>query len=97
MEAGEEQIRFHALPGDEGREGKPVETGLEAVPRSTELSPRPVPTGNLRNDNGHTSKGRDFKIDATGEIGRLAARGRPVAGAIRLQPSSVPGGFKTQS
>lgn len=33
MEAGEEQIRFHALPGDEGREGKPVETGLEAVPR----------------------------------------------------------------
>lgn len=54
-----------------------METGLEAVPRSTELSPRPVPTGNLRNDNGHTSKGRDFKIDSTGEIGRLAAIGDP--------------------
>lgn len=68
--------------------------GWKLSPGSRELSPRPVPTGNLRNDNGNTSKGRDFKIDATGEIGGLAARGRPVAGAIRLQPSSVPGGVQ---
>lgn len=98
MEAGEEQIRFHALsPGMKAGKESLWKQGWKLSPGSTELSPRPVPTGNLRNDNGHTSKGRDFKIDATGEIGRLAARGRPVAGAIRLQPSSVPGGFKTQS